>query len=862
MDHITNNKLLFHCSTHNYSSLYGEFYCISHYQQLFKRKGNYDEGFGHTQHKDRWLCKDKTLDEPDARPTIKITKSSLKTSAGVVFTMASTRELGNKSDADVKGRLKTRWPPEKTKAGVNPTQPTNAPVLINSFSDINKAASVTASISEGWKTGKISQRGETREKAVKEQTKTSFVSSEKISSETPGPGHRPITIPTTESRVSLMSSENGTPFKKTVHTRKVPNGPGASQNKLRKSVWFAPDVDVAQGEQSCQLSSEDTSEMISDQSEKIPNNIAAMSDNTKVDSFSNSQNQELRRNPDVPQTGVTSLTAAVKEVNDPLHSQSLTETFDSTDNTVKQQEPSENPDIISGDPVNLNGPETPAKGATEEEVSVKTNENRLAKPNLSNDQEHSRDPKKPVARTNSKTIKGSWSKGKSPLSKLFMSSGNDQTARSEPKDAKKPEVKASGGILGRLFHSSSDVTKPPERNIETQTEDKNMKKEKEAPTEEKQKTEDTSEVAFLELGGENHIKSESVEPGFMESNSRATDPINQGSITETKQGLTAPGETGESSTNEQPKSQDSVASDPPVSDPEIQSEGSPPDVALLHTVHEESITESTPDKSTDEILKDPFRDDIFGGDESSALSPHEVPVQISPDPKPGKVSDLPDEMGGNLISAELFDLSCEQQDSSKSFELSNIPSPTPSSSVRDTHEPVEASADFSLIDSEPASSPPDVHDSEPLKQDNISDPFGAINQTSELTADFDIFNSNDSLFSQLPTASDQRAAEAPTNHSSAFPDDIFGASEVSSSADVFAATFNPLNDLLGSESSFTAVSSGKIDLFADMFAPEVQLLAPPEPRNAVMFGDSLLESEDKKTEQKSEGGSWMDDLLG
>uniref|UniRef100_A0A667YZC0 LIM domain containing 2 n=1 Tax=Myripristis murdjan TaxID=586833 RepID=A0A667YZC0_9TELE len=45
-----------HCtkklSIHNYSSLYGEFYCISHYQQLFKRKGNYDEGFGHKQHKD------------------------------------------------------------------------------------------------------------------------------------------------------------------------------------------------------------------------------------------------------------------------------------------------------------------------------------------------------------------------------------------------------------------------------------------------------------------------------------------------------------------------------------------------------------------------------------------------------------------------------------------------------------------------------------------------------------------------------------------------------------------------------------------------------------------------------------------
>uniref|UniRef100_A0A671NQF5 Uncharacterized LOC107688451 n=2 Tax=Sinocyclocheilus TaxID=75365 RepID=A0A671NQF5_9TELE len=46
-----------HCnkklSIYNYSALYGEFYCPSHYHQLFKKKGNYDEGFGHRQHKDR-----------------------------------------------------------------------------------------------------------------------------------------------------------------------------------------------------------------------------------------------------------------------------------------------------------------------------------------------------------------------------------------------------------------------------------------------------------------------------------------------------------------------------------------------------------------------------------------------------------------------------------------------------------------------------------------------------------------------------------------------------------------------------------------------------------------------------------------
>uniref|UniRef100_A0A3B4T6F2 LIM domain containing 2 n=1 Tax=Seriola dumerili TaxID=41447 RepID=A0A3B4T6F2_SERDU len=67
MEKMVANKLILHnncfcckhcqkkLSIHNYASLYGEFYCISHYQQLFKRKGNYDEGFGHTQHKDRCL---------------------------------------------------------------------------------------------------------------------------------------------------------------------------------------------------------------------------------------------------------------------------------------------------------------------------------------------------------------------------------------------------------------------------------------------------------------------------------------------------------------------------------------------------------------------------------------------------------------------------------------------------------------------------------------------------------------------------------------------------------------------------------------------------------------------------------------
>ncbi|XP_053530858.1 LIM domain-containing protein isoform X6 [Ictalurus punctatus] len=67
MEKIAADKYVFHkncfCCKHcnqklslrNYTTHYGEFYCVFHYQQLFRKNGNYDEGFGHEQHKKRWL---------------------------------------------------------------------------------------------------------------------------------------------------------------------------------------------------------------------------------------------------------------------------------------------------------------------------------------------------------------------------------------------------------------------------------------------------------------------------------------------------------------------------------------------------------------------------------------------------------------------------------------------------------------------------------------------------------------------------------------------------------------------------------------------------------------------------------------
>ncbi|XP_048871224.1 LIM domain-containing protein 2-like [Brienomyrus brachyistius] len=56
-----------HCKTKlslgSYAALAGEFYCKPHFQQLFKSKGNYDEGFGRRQYKEQWASKESDTKE-------------------------------------------------------------------------------------------------------------------------------------------------------------------------------------------------------------------------------------------------------------------------------------------------------------------------------------------------------------------------------------------------------------------------------------------------------------------------------------------------------------------------------------------------------------------------------------------------------------------------------------------------------------------------------------------------------------------------------------------------------------------------------------------------------------------------------
>uniref|UniRef100_A0A6I8MYP8 LIM domain and actin binding 1 n=1 Tax=Ornithorhynchus anatinus TaxID=9258 RepID=A0A6I8MYP8_ORNAN len=77
MERLLANEQVFHvscfrCSYCNsklslgtYASLHGRIYCKPHFNQLFKAKGNYDEGFGYKPHRELWASKTEGEESPD-----------------------------------------------------------------------------------------------------------------------------------------------------------------------------------------------------------------------------------------------------------------------------------------------------------------------------------------------------------------------------------------------------------------------------------------------------------------------------------------------------------------------------------------------------------------------------------------------------------------------------------------------------------------------------------------------------------------------------------------------------------------------------------------------------------------------------
>lgn len=120
---------MFWSSLANYASLHNSVYCKPHFSQLFKAKGNYDEGFGHRPHKELWEGKNESA---EASPT-SVTKPTAQSPAtpsdqespsvedsplAKVNVLTATMEAlgqGSSEKADKPTetrRLKISWPPK------------------------------------------------------------------------------------------------------------------------------------------------------------------------------------------------------------------------------------------------------------------------------------------------------------------------------------------------------------------------------------------------------------------------------------------------------------------------------------------------------------------------------------------------------------------------------------------------------------------------------------------------------------------------------------------------------------------------------------------------------------------------------
>ncbi|NXS20797.1 XIRP2 protein, partial [Mystacornis crossleyi] len=115
-----------HCGSQlslgNYASLHGKIYCKPHFKQLFKSKGNYDEGFGHKQHKELWNSKDQrsSIDSIQAEETNPI--NSVPVDPKPITEVDKDLYLGtegahpdildnNLKKSTERGKLKMTWPP-------------------------------------------------------------------------------------------------------------------------------------------------------------------------------------------------------------------------------------------------------------------------------------------------------------------------------------------------------------------------------------------------------------------------------------------------------------------------------------------------------------------------------------------------------------------------------------------------------------------------------------------------------------------------------------------------------------------------------------------------------------------------------
>uniref|UniRef100_A0A674ML20 Xin actin-binding repeat-containing protein 1-like n=2 Tax=Takifugu rubripes TaxID=31033 RepID=A0A674ML20_TAKRU len=519
MEKMLANKLILHnncfcCKTckkklslHNYSSIYGEFYCTLHYKQLFKGKGNYD-GFGNKLQKDQQHQKNRGIDEPDASSAM-MTKCYLNMSdrsrePSFFIPKSSVREVGNTNSVDVQQKLKKNWPPEKNIRFESVQQQTRGKTRMSESLPGNNQFSIIPNEEIKYRVKTLSSsftRGyQERPKMAQSDLRAEKILSKEMRRSDPA---KTVLNPPMSSKENVVSStirtlqqKHEAPLPKTNYNP-APNRLNTDPNRGRKSVRFAQSLIGSQTEMSTQAGGKaEEQKSGSDQTDKKSSELKDVSDKSNSDPpscesrkeqvSSGRKNEvyleiheyESKNNPDLnPNTNLNPKSSLESDIRlessqpDGMATDKVIKTFEtSTEKVVNKQELSEGTQVMPKDSVNPSDSENLAEHKNGEEPCDDKNKNKTE-----NDQENSQ--KKMKAKTNSlksstnqaektKGKLGSWPTGKNPLSKLFTSGGTEKTNKNEPKEARKQDIKS--GLLGRLFQSSSekaeDTTKSTEKN--------------------------------------------------------------------------------------------------------------------------------------------------------------------------------------------------------------------------------------------------------------------------------------------------------------------------------------------------------------------------------------------------------------
>lgn len=930
MEKMVANKLILHrncfcckhckkkLGIHNYSSLYGEFYCVSHYQQLFKRKGNYDEGFGHKQHKDHWI--NKNTPEPDTMTTPKATKNKVNSISGdrksLNTIMALPKELSNTDNISEKGKLKIRWPPEK-KSPCNQVKYTQSeknktlqlgksytPAIANKKEDDHKQ--VKASLLE-------------MKQDVPDSSLKMAYFKEKPKKEFTPRNSKPQKLTTLKDR--QYDNDKSKPNFQTLPEKSIALTRPQS-TKVKKTVHFAPEVDTPQDDtqstaiteeaRCCVEASFQTEQEVEYSNTTIPNKpylplIESVAFNKttanldakkiKPDSKDNDFWRKAEKTDIVKDVGVNSTemqtlsqhgkTKVITEESGKQFEKILTLKNGNMDDEKNQVEgiipivktdisvdiigssgPPTQEDKMEGDsgmsqqkqvdtedisqaeettPPNSEGKTdqsidasfskdnalTPSQNTTAREINhMKKDENKIAtcndddgkldktgkssiEANISTTDSHTEDldpattlmtdeveqpksdnvPKKTVSRANSHSKIGSWSKGVSPLSKLFTSGANNKGVKADAKDLKRPEVKPGGGLLGKLFQSSgTDKNENAVKSVEANTTKEKVDKDIQTSNEMMK----TDQPTNSEL-------SSPMESSIQDDMSKSTDQI---IVTEVEE------------------------SDSDVSQTILNFETGNDDLTG-------SIDEDQMNAYAGGAHNGQFSSDIFG-DGLGVVPNAESPKSNSA------------ETGG--IKEQEPEQALDEPQSTCSFDQTqDIFGDISASSVFNNSALTTAAVQFTQVESNLSIfDDPFLPDQMAVNQRNeISGSVTGQNDNSDFT--FDIFGSN---------APQPAAPEAGSEQQFDFPDDIFGTSDFLSTHS--ETVKEPPTSSLDTSS---VAPPEALDIFGeDAFTSDPQLLPLSESKDEVLLleGFSVLDTpRDQKMEKNvSDNTSWMDDLLG